>query len=150
MNNTTGNDEVKLFIAYLDLKDNPQVESVWAEKVGNNYRIVNIPFFAYNLAYGDIVAANTETDGNLWFDELITASGHSTIQLIIMDDKVKVSDIGEQLVKLGCDWEGSHIPTYMSIDVPADLSYKPIREFLMQGRDAGKWDFKEACLAQKY
>jgi len=140
--------EVKINIVYNDFEGKPQIESVWAEKIDDNYKITNIPFFAYNIAYGDIVSVEEE-DGQLYFDELIEPSGHSTIQMIITD-KNDVKEIGDQLVDLGCDWEGSHIDRYISIDVPESLSYSPLKKYLESGRSAGKWDYKEACLSHKY
>lgn len=36
-------DKVKVLLAYKEFYDNLQIESVWAEKAGKNYKIVNIP-----------------------------------------------------------------------------------------------------------
>ncbi|WPV69675.1 MULTISPECIES: DUF4265 domain-containing protein [unclassified Chitinophaga] len=144
-NSQSDNEEVKVKLVYKDFDGNIKIESVWAEKVGNYYRIVNVPFFASNLAYGDIVSAE-EDDGQLYFDELIEPSGHSTIQMIIYN-KGDVKRIGEELVALGCDWEGSHLEGYISVDVPATISYVPIKKYLEDGALNKKWDYKEACLA---
>jgi hypothetical protein len=92
--------EVKLKLVYKDFDGNIQIESVWAEKIGDYFKIVNIPFFAYNIAYGDIVNADEDDDG-VYFNELIEPSGHSTIQMIIYD-KNDVLKIGDELVELGC------------------------------------------------
>jgi len=44
-----------------------------AEKYGNNYSILNIPFFASNIACGDTVKVEND-DGALYFDGLIEES----------------------------------------------------------------------------
>jgi len=142
--NNSNRAEVKINLVYKDFDGNIQTESVWAEKAGENYKIVNIPFFTSNIAYGDIVSVE-EDDGLLYFNELISPSGHSTIQMIIYD-KDDVKRIGKELVALGCDWEGSHLDGYISIDVPATVSYKSIKEYLDNGFLSKKWDYKEACL----
>ena len=139
------NTEFKVLLVYRDFDDNLQIESVWAEKAGKNYKIVNIPFFAANIAYGDIVSVEEE-DGQLYFDDLIEPSGHSTIQMVIYE-KDDVKKIGDELVALGCDWEGSHLDCYISVDVPAGISYHPIKHYLEDGKLNNRWDYKEACLA---
>lgn len=144
-NSQSDNEEVKVKLVYKDFDGNIKIESVWAEKVGDYYKIVNVPFFASNIAYGDLVSVE-EDDGQLYFDELIEPSGHSTIQMIIYD-KSSVKRIGEELVALGCDWEGSHLEGYISVDVPATISYVPIKKYLKDGALNKKWDYKEACLA---
>ncbi|SFW87386.1 DUF4265 domain-containing protein [Chitinophaga sancti] len=143
--NQSNNTDVKIKLVYKDFDGNIKIESVWAEKVGDYYKILNVPFFAGNIAYGDIVSIDEE-EGEMYFDELIEPSGHSTIQMIIYD-KNGVSRIGEELVALGCDWEGSHLEGYISVDVPATISYIPIKEYLEQGKLKNLWDYKEACLA---
>jgi len=42
------------------------------------------------------------------------------------------------LIDLGCDWEGSHIDRYISIDVPETLSYSGVKKYLESGLSAGK------------
>jgi glutamate mutase epsilon subunit len=140
--------EVKVNLVYKDFEGNIQIERVWAEKNGENYRIVNVPFFASNIAYGDIVSVEDD-NGMLYFDELIEPSGHSTIQMIVYD-KRNVEEIGKQLVDLGCDWEGSHLEGYISVDVPVMVSYSPVKKYLEDGFLRKKWDYKEACLSHKY
>lgn len=143
--NNSNRVEVKINLVYKDFDGNIQTESVWAEKTGENYKIVNIPFFASNIAYGDIVGVE-EDDGLLYFDELISPSGHSTIQMMIYD-KNDVKKVGDELIALGCDWEGSHLDGYISVDVPATVSYSHIKEYLNDGFLKKRWDYKEACLA---
>jgi hypothetical protein len=132
-------------LVYIDLEENIQTESVWAEKVGDNYKILNVPFFAPNIAYGDIVKVETD-DGVLYFDELLEESGHSTIQMIIFD-KANQSEIEKNLIKLGCDWESSHIKNYISVDIPPTISYTAVKKYLNNGRLENRFDYKEACLS---
>ncbi|MBO9202787.1 MULTISPECIES: DUF4265 domain-containing protein [Niastella] len=140
------NNNYKVHFVYSNDEGNIETESMWAEKVGDYYKILNTAFFAPNIAYGDIVKVEDD-DGVLYFDELIEESGHSTIQMIIFD-KDHQSMIEDEIVKFGCGWEGSHIKNYISIDVPSEVSYARFREYLMKGRMESRWDFKEACLSQ--
>ena len=59
-------------------------------------------------------------------------------------------EVGKELERLGCTWEGSHIKKLISIDVPKDLSYTIIKQYLDKGENEGRWSYKEACLAHEY
>jgi hypothetical protein len=137
----------KILLTYKDEQGAYQVESVWATKEGAYYRINNIPFFAASVALNDLVSA--EKDGNaLYFDALIEASGHSVIQMIIFNED-EVMKIGKELEKLGCTWEGSHIKNLISIDIPKNISYFILKEYLDKGEAEERWSYREACLAHE-
>lgn len=136
----------KINFVYSSLEGTTETESMWAEKTGNYYKILNVAFFAPNIAFGDIINVEDD-DGVLYFDELIEESGHSTIQMIIFD-KDSQSVIENEIIEFGCDWEGSHIKNYISIDVPPGVSYSKFKEYLVKGQMGKRWDFKEACISQ--
>jgi hypothetical protein len=137
----------KILLTYKDDDGSYKVESVWATKEGDYYRINNIPFLATNIALNDVVSAE-EDDGALYFDKLIEPSGHSAVQMVIFDEK-EVMQIGKELEKLGCTWEGSHIKTLISIDIPKEISYTAVKQYLDKGEKDGRWSYKEACLAHE-
>ena len=61
-----------------------------------------------------------------------------------------MDSIGEKLVDLGCDWEGSHLKGYISIDVPKEINYLKIKAYLEKGFLEKKWDYKESCLSDRH
>ncbi|XAZ82054.1 DUF4265 domain-containing protein (plasmid) [Fibrella sp. ES10-3-2-2] len=136
-------DLVKIMLEYED-EEGVTLESVWATPVEENYRVENIPFYATEVAYGDIVSVKEE-NGELLFDSLIEASGHSVIQLMIFDEK-NVDWVTQDLVNLGCTWEGSHLPTYIAVDVPVGVDYQPIQSYLEEKTNNEILAYKEACL----
>lgn len=139
--------DVKILLPYIDFEDVHQKESVWAEPQGEGrYKIYNIPFFAEDISFGDIVTVTTAPDGMLELDEVVEASGHTAIQMIFFKEE-EVLPTGEKLVNMGCGWEGSHLKRYISVDVPPQIPYSPIHTFLVAGQENGIWDFREACLA---
>lgn len=138
----------KILLTYKNEDGEFDVESVWATKEGEYYRINNIPFFAPNIALEDVVSAE-EDDGALYFDSLIEPSGHSTVQMIIFEEN-KVIETGKQLEEMGCTWEGSHIKALISVDVPKEVSYYDVKQYLDKGEQEGRWSYKEACLAHTY
>lgn len=143
--NKSGYSKIKL--EYYDLDNKIAIESVWASKEGDCYRIKNTPFFAPNIAYDDLI--NVEDDGGeLFFDSLICPSGHSTIQVIILDEK-EIEKITSDLVALRCNWEGSHLKGYISVDVPKEIDYKKVKQYLECKHLENQLDYKEACLAHE-
>jgi hypothetical protein len=136
----------KILLTFKDDKGNYQTESVWATKQGEYYRIDNIPFLAPNIAFHDIVSVE-EDDGVLYFDDLVKASHHSTIQMIIFDEG-EVALVGKELEDIQCTWEGSHIKNLIAIDVPKEVPYLIVKEYLDKGENENRWSYKEACLGQ--
>ncbi|SPP99998.1 conserved hypothetical protein [Candidatus Sulfobium mesophilum] len=139
--------DCKILLTYLDSEGNCRMESVWATSVGAYYKIDNIPFFAPNIALGDLVSVE-EDEGELHFDRLIEPSGHSTIQMIFFNES-DVVRIAKVLEGFGCTWEGSHIRSLISVNVPKEVNYISVRNYLEIGEKEGRWSYKEACLAHK-
>jgi hypothetical protein len=50
---------------------------------------------------------------------------------------------------MGCNYEGSNIPTLISVDIPPEVDYKNIRKFLDEGEENETWSYQESCLAHK-
>jgi hypothetical protein len=136
----------KILLTYKDAKGEYQIESVWASRKGDYYEINNIPFFAKNIALGDLVSVE-EDEGALYFKELIKASGHSVVQLIILNGN-DITQIGSELEKLGCTWEESNIRNWISVDIPQNVSYTFVKKYLDKGEKEERWSYREACLAQ--
>lgn len=134
----------KIKVVYYDLEGNIAIESIWAEKENEYYRVKNIPFYALNLSYNDLIKVEKDND-ELFFDSLVETSGHTTLQIIIYNE-TDVSEITTDLVKLNCDWEGSNIKTYISVDVPKETNYKKVKDYLDIQHSMNKLDYKEACL----
>ncbi|QEC76288.1 DUF4265 domain-containing protein [Mucilaginibacter ginsenosidivorax] len=136
----------KVLLVYKD-EENYQIESVWSTKVGNYYRIDNIPFFAKNIAPGDIVSIQDD-DGQLFFDELIEASGNSVVRIIFFSEN-DITRVTKELEMLGCNWEGSHLNKLISIEIPKSIPYGIVKKYLEHGLKAGIFDYQEACLGFK-
>ena len=124
------------------------IESLWAEKTGDNaYRIDSIPFYVTSVALGDVFSAE-EKNGELWGDELLEESGNSTIQ-VLFSDVNEVKPTGNMLYeKFGIEWEGSNLETLVAFNVPAETDYRKVRLLLDEGWE--KWDFREACLSGRH
>lgn len=138
----------KILFEYNDLNDDYAIESAWAEKEGDYYKLDNILFYAPNYSLGDIVKVEN-INGQLYVRELVQASGHSTIRIIFYDNEL-INTTEDWLIKMGCSFEGSDIRTLIAVDIPPDVNYTPIREYLTEGEDRDEWSYQESCLAHSY
>lgn len=121
------------------------IESAWAIPEGDNYKLTNILFYAPEYSWGDVVAVE-DRNGELFVTGLIQDSGHSTVRIIFYKSN-EVYDTIEYLKSIGLDAEISNIPTLISVDIPAEISYKKVKKFLDEGRQLSKWDYEESCIA---
>jgi hypothetical protein len=137
----------RIIIVYKDIEGNISEEKIWAELLENGYyRIDNIPFYAPNLAYRDVISVEND-QGVLYFDDLIKASGHSTVQIIFFKEW-RSAKVLEELEKLGCKWEGMKDAPYFSVDVPPSVIYNVVKSLLDKELENEMLDYKEACLAE--
>jgi len=135
----------KIIFEYNDFDGNYALESAWAEKSGDNYKLDNILFYAPGYSWGDIVKVENR-DGELFVIELVEESGHSTVRVIFYSEEL-IDPTIKQLEIMGCHWEGSNLKTLFSIDISPEVNYAPIREFLEKGEENDLWSFEESCLA---
>ncbi|MDC0711105.1 DUF4265 domain-containing protein [Stigmatella sp. ncwal1] len=150
MRESQDGDRVKIVVALeRDEDDYPPVEyeNLWSTPVGKGlFRVDNIPFFAHSIALGDLVAATPE-GGALRFKEVVQASGHSTLRLIVYDE-AEVPKILEHFRQKGCLSERSHIPGLIALDVPPAVSLAGLQRELELGQAQERWDYEEACIGQ--
>jgi hypothetical protein len=136
---------VKLRFPYTSYAGEAETETMWTIPREEGYEIDNIPFYVTELAVGDIVSAEQDTDGVLWYARLTRASGHSTIRLWFasQDDVQKTRDA---LTNLGCASEISDLPRLVAVDIPSTVPYDKIKAFLENGEKEGIFEYQEACL----
>lgn len=124
-------------------------ESVWATELSNNnYQIDNIPFYAYGYAFKDIVSAEKQSE-QLYVSKLVKASGNSTVRILFQNiDNIK--EVRNYLKENGCDSEQSNVDSLIAVDIPVNIFYKNIKEFLDNGEIGEKWEYEEACISEKH
>ncbi|EQB91796.1 DUF4265 domain-containing protein [Elizabethkingia anophelis] len=140
----------KVILTYYDIDGNIAVETLWAEfKEDIKYQIKNIPFFASSLAFDDIITVEEE-NGDLHFHEIINASEHSTLQIVFFNEK-EISRVIKDIELLNCSWEGMYSQKLLAVDVPPNVNYSIVKEYLtMQLNNNNIIDFKESCLSETH
>ena len=120
-------------------------EMLWAiPRGGGQFELDNIPFFAKGVASGDLIAVVTQGE-RLIFDRLLSEGGHSTIRIIMYELSLKDS-IREMLRGLGCETEGSHLPSLFAVDVPPSADYQLVVSLLDEKARADILEYEESAL----
>jgi hypothetical protein len=121
------------------------VESLWAKRVGGAFEIDSIPFFTRDATVGDIVRAAPDANGNLWFEEVELRSAHSLVRVVFFD-LASVPSVTEKLNAIGCATEGFSQFKLLAVDVPADVEFSDLQQYLQSEAAAGHLDYEEALL----
>jgi len=126
------------------------VERLWGETtaVESELRLLNVPFFARGVAYGDLVHVRPDNDRReLVFERLNGESGHSTIRITLLDGRA-LRDVQNRLREAGCSWEtASQFASLLAVDVPADSDYRALRDWLKARMREGTLEFQESAIS---
>lgn len=128
-------------------------EGIWCETVATGqYRVRNIPFYAFNISLDDIIEAEiNESDGRLFFNGIVVKpSGNHVYRCMVNRDSPKQSQKYLELINsMNCFYETAIHGDFelFSIDVPSDVDVNKIYDILELGEADGSWDFEEANYA---
>lgn len=126
------------------------VERLWGEKtaVESELRLLNVPFFARGVAYGDLVRVRPDRDRReLVFERLNGESGHSTIRIVLLDKRA-LREVQNRLRQAGCSWEtAAQFASLLAVDVPADSDYRALRDWLKARMAEGAIEFQESAIS---
>lgn len=133
----------------LDPEDEQGIDSeaLWAERVSaDTFRIMNSPFFAFDLSAKDVVRAE-KVEGAWQFVEVAERGGHSTYRVYLEDDRnladEDVQEAWKPIEALGAAYENAN-DRFFAIDVPPTADLAPIYDLLEKGEADGIWEFEEA------
>ncbi len=139
-------------VLFVQKKDNSELEteSLWCIKDGDFYMVDNIPFIAKRIALGDIIKAEYDEDEKAYyFDDFVAISGNSTIRLYF-DNIDIIEGVRKELESFGCESEAFLGRKIVAVNIPKDVNYKPIKDYLEKGEHENKWEYEEACLSHTY
>jgi hypothetical protein len=129
-------------------------EGLWAADLGDGLvRINNNPWFARNVAAGDVVRTRVDDDGVLWFEERVEWSGNCAIRVVpfakgaLAGSRQAVIDL---FAPLGVDGEGIEQFGMVSLNVPPDVDLIQVKGLLVRGASDGWWDYEEGCIGDAW
>ena len=131
-----------------------EVETLWANRVApGRFALDNLPWFAYGVSLGDVVAAEPDDRGMLVFAGIVEKSGNRTVRII--PDIVEPGrtwtaasrQLFDALVERGCSFEGAN-PGFVALNVPAAASLDAVVELLnASGFD---WEYADPTYAELF
>jgi hypothetical protein len=123
---------------------------MWAwEHADGTFEIANVPFFAEDVSFRDIVSADFEDD-ELVFRSVLKPAGHSTVRVLIRDPNADGFALLEPISQLGCMVRESHIPGLFGVDVPPDVDYRVVKQILEDINREGVWGYEEGAVAEPH
>ena len=123
--------------------ENGNTESVWAQQISNNkYLILNSPFYAYGLSYGDFVEVHQNGHDRL-YTKTLKLSGNSTYRVFIKSGgQEEFNFYWGMLSALNCTYEKATSNLY-AINVPPDTDIFKAYDILELGEKKDIWEFEE-------
>ncbi len=124
------------------------VESMWTKREGLHYKLDNIPFHVYQYSCDDIVETE-EIDEQLMVKRLVKASGNSTFR-VLFESLELLDNTRKELDKLGYESEVKRSNKLLAVNVPKELEYKKILNYLKKGEELDKWQYEESCISEHH
>jgi len=126
------------------------VERLWGERtdVKLELRLVNTPFFARGVSFGDRVQVRADHDRReLVYEKFTGESGHSTVRIVLMNPKSR-GEVESRIQDAGCSWEGAdQFKALLAVDIPPTVDYCSFREWLSARNDHGTIEFQESAIS---
>lgn len=121
-------------------------ETLWARPTEDGfYELDNSPFYAVDVSWKDVVDAEPMSEHGLKFKKVVRRSGHSTIRVIALQ-KDELPILQKKLEKLQCSWEGSDLPSLITVDIPPSVDIHEVMTLLQEGSDERLFDYEEASI----
>jgi Domain of unknown function (DUF4265) len=120
-----------------------EVENLWAELLEDrNFRILNSPFFVFELSCDDVVKA----DSKLQYAGIVRRGGHSTYRLFLQGDHTinnpSFQEYWKPISAQGATLENAN-DRFVAVDVPPKADISAIYHLLQEGENAAIWSFEE-------
>jgi hypothetical protein len=141
-------DIIQLVLTYKHDHEDVEIftERVDAEKCGDYYKLITVPAFAKNIAYGDIVKVEFD-DGEFHFDKLIKESGFSVVHIVIWKPACKDAVVNS-LDRFRCGVNTNVADNYLVISIPPTVFYPPVQTYLLKEKASANIDFRESSLSR--
>jgi hypothetical protein len=126
------------------------VERLWGEKTEAKYeiRVVNTPFFARGIAFGDLIRVRPDSERReLVFESFTSESGHSTIRVIFLEKGEKES-VEEKFRAVGCNLSSLRgFASLIAVDIPPSVNYAGLRKWLLRKVESEVVEIQESAIS---
>ncbi|GAB3542095.1 hypothetical protein GCM10027443_42400 [Pontibacter brevis] len=139
-----------IFRFHSDLFGREMVESLWALEVAADqglYKIDSIPYYVPLIATEDIVRANyNKMEEGLLYQETVTPSGNSTVQVIRQNEETPLLHLRKQFATLGC-LSVEVNEDFFVLEVLANVNYAVVKEKLDELEQQEEIEYAEPSLS---
>ena len=127
--------------------DRGDVETLWADPLGDDqYALDNLPWYAYGVSLGDVVAARPDEQGQLWLETVVRKSGNRTVRVILEVDETsremtfESRSLLDGLKERGCSYEGAN-RVFVAVNIPPSVELAEISDYL--AGSAFEWEYAD-------
>lgn len=130
-------------------------ERLWAVRLPDrdHVRLDNVPWFARNVADGDVFRVSADEDGLVRAVERVSWSGNCTIRVIPFQEGHLAGDIQRVLdmfTPLGIEGEGIAQYGMAALSVPPKADLGAVKRILKDGEANGWWEYEEGCVGDAW
>lgn len=130
-------------------------ERLWAFDLGNDrYRLDNVPWFARDLAVGDVVhAVSPDADSQPVLRGLLERSEHVTVRLIVFRSGPLAGELAraiERFAQQGVYAEGAEQFGMVALDIDPTSDLPAIVATLRTGVAEGSWEYEEGRITSAW
>ncbi|AJH15897.1 DUF4265 domain-containing protein [Myroides profundi] len=138
---------------YSDVLEENTVETFWGKTIDKEkglYQVDNIPFYGPDFSCDDIIYAEfDETENTLTYRYVDTASGNSTVQVIVQKEKYNREDLYNEILYSGTEIEVCS-EQYFVINIPSKTDYRNVYAILGALEEEKVIEFAEPLLSPKH
>jgi hypothetical protein len=107
-----------------------EIEIPWAERVGDYFRLDNLPWLAFGVSDDDIIeAVPAEFEGVFEFVRVVQPSGNRLVRVIFEDGRYR--SMLDQLEAMGCHYERAN-QKYCAVSIPIAVSLDEVSTLLTE------------------
>ncbi|RIJ37626.1 DUF4265 domain-containing protein [Pontibacter oryzae] len=140
-----------IFRFHSELFAKEMTETLWALAVDPTqdlYQIDSIPTFVPLIATEDIVRATYDAmEEGLLYQETVTPSGNSTIQVIRQNEDTPLLELRKRFAETGCLSEEVN-EDFFVLEVPMNVNYAVVKELLDELETQEEIEYAEPCLSE--
>lgn len=98
-----------------------EVEHIWLDRAGDDFIVLNTPFYVRGISYGDRIAVECDDGEYIEKWSMVAASGNSTIWVMELKPDSFRRHIG-QITRNGIDVSAGIPSGYYSVNVPPNIA----------------------------
>jgi hypothetical protein len=117
-------------------------EKLFCSGSGDKYIVMEIPHILKGITVGDQIEARfDETDKTYYWERTLRRSGGSTIKVKCFV-KEAIDKMTRKLEKIGCTCRTLLAGNRVAVNIPKEVNYKTVIQYLDIGRELDKWAFE--------